>query len=674
MQEFELISDYKPAGDQPDAIRVLTDGVKSGKPYQTLLGATGSGKTFTMANVIAETGNTSLVLAHNKTLAAQLYSELRDFFPNNAVEYFVSYYDYYQPEAYVPSSDTYIEKDASINEHIDQMRLSATNALLMRPDTIIVATVSAIFGLGNPNEYNKMILHLRRGAHIDQRTILRTLAELQYNRNDANLKRGTFRVRGDVIDIFPADSDRAVVRVELFGDEIDRLSLFDPMTGEVINDQIIRYTIFPKSHYVTARSTIDKAIVRIKKELEEQLKLLHAQNLLVEAQRLAQRTTYDLEMLEQLGYCNGIENYSLHLSDRVTGEPPDTLIDYLPKEALVFIDESHATIPQLRAMYRGDRSRKTTLVKFGFRLPSALDNRPLTFEEFESKVNRVICMSATPGPYEKQKNPIFVDQVVRPTGLVDPVIEIREARTQVDDLMSEINKRVEMSERTLVTTLTKRMAEDLTDYLADKNIRVRYLHSDIDTVERVEIVRDLRSGVFDVLVGINLLREGLDMPEVSLVAILDADKEGFLRSSSSLIQTIGRAARHIRGTAILYADYVTESMRAAIGETNRRREKQQQHNNINGIVPESVEKEVKDIIEGVHVRGRKRRRGDSRVREAEESVTVKEIDLNDPKQVAQELKRLEKQMSDYSTKLEFEKAAVVRDQLNELKQIVFLSQ
>ena len=674
MQEFELISDYKPAGDQPEAIRVLTDGVKSGKSYQTLLGATGSGKTFTMANVIAETGNTSLVLAHNKTLAAQLYSELRDFFPNNAVEYFVSYYDYYQPEAYVPSSDTYIEKDASINEHIDQMRLSATNALLMRPDTIIVATVSAIFGLGNPNEYNKMILHLRRGAHIDQRTILRTLAELQYNRNDANLKRGTFRVRGDVIDIFPADSDRAVVRVELFGDEIDRLSLFDPMTGEVINDQIIRYTIFPKSHYVTARSTIDKAIVRIKKELEEQLKLLHAQNLLVEAQRLAQRTTYDLEMLEQLGYCNGIENYSLHLSDRVTGEPPDTLIDYLPKEALVFIDESHATIPQLRAMYRGDRSRKTTLVKFGFRLPSALDNRPLTFEEFESKVNRVICMSATPGPYEKQKNPIFVDQVVRPTGLVDPVIEIREARTQVDDLMSEINKRVEMSERTLVTTLTKRMAEDLTDYLADKNIRVRYLHSDIDTVERVEIVRDLRSGVFDVLVGINLLREGLDMPEVSLVAILDADKEGFLRSSSSLIQTIGRAARHIRGTAILYADYVTESMRAAIGETNRRRERQQQHNNINGIVPESVEKEVKDIIEGVHVRGRKRRRGDSRVREAEESVTVKEINLNDPKQVAQELKRLEKQMSDYSTKLEFEKAAVVRDQLNELKQIVFLSQ
>ena len=674
MQEFELISDYKPAGDQPEAIRVLTDGVKSGKSYQTLLGATGSGKTFTMANVIAETGNTSLVLAHNKTLAAQLYSELRDFFPNNAVEYFVSYYDYYQPEAYVPSSDTYIEKDASINEHIDQMRLSATNALLMRPDTIIVATVSAIFGLGNPNEYNKMILHLRRGAHIDQRTILRTLAELQYNRNDANLRRGTFRVRGDVIDIFPADSDRAVVRVELFGDEIDRLSLFDPMTGEVINDQIIRYTIFPKSHYVTARSTIDKAIVRIKNELEEQLKILHAQNLLVEAQRLAQRTTYDLEMLEQLGYCNGIENYSLHLSDRVTGEPPDTLIDYLPKEALVFIDESHATIPQLRAMYRGDRSRKTTLVKFGFRLPSALDNRPLTFEEFESKVNRVICMSATPGPYEKQKNPIFVDQVVRPTGLVDPVIEIREARTQVDDLMSEINKRVEMSERTLVTTLTKRMAEDLTDYLADKNIRVRYLHSDIDTVERVEIVRDLRSGVFDVLVGINLLREGLDMPEVSLVAILDADKEGFLRSSSSLIQTIGRAARHIRGTAILYADYVTESMRAAIGETNRRREKQQQHNNINGIVPESVEKEVKDIIEGVHVRGRKRRRGDSRVREAEESVTVKEIDLNDPKQVAQELKRLEKQMSDYSTKLEFEKAAVVRDQLNELKQIVFLSQ
>lgn len=672
LQEFELISDYRPAGDQPEAIRELVVGVKSGYSYQTLLGATGSGKTFTMANVIAQTGSASLVLAHNKTLAAQLYSELRDFFPNNAVEYFVSYYDYYQPEAYVPSSDTYIEKDASINEYIDQMRLSATNALLMRSDTIIVATVSAIFGLGNPNEYNKMILHLRKGAHMDQRSILRTLAELQYNRNDTNLKRGTFRVRGDVIDIFPADSDRAVVRAELFDDEIDRLSLFDPMTGEVINDKIIRYTIFPKSHYVTARGTIDKAIIRIKKELEEQLKFLHSENMLVEAQRLAQRTTYDLEMLEQLGYCNGIENYSLHLSDRETGEPPDTLIDYLPKDALIFIDESHATIPQLRAMYRGDRSRKTTLVKFGFRLPSALDNRPLTFEEFESKVSRVICMSATPGPYEKHKNPVFVDQVVRPTGLVDPDIEIRDAQTQVDDLISEINKRVALNERTLVTTLTKRMAEDLTDYLADKNIRVRYLHSDIDTVERVEIIRDLRAGVFDVLVGINLLREGLDLPEVSLVAILDADKEGFLRSASSLIQTIGRAARNIRGTAILYADHVTESMRTAIGETNRRREKQRLYNVTNGIVPESVEKEIKDIIEGVHVQGRKRSRG--RSHELDESIATGEIDLHDPKQVAREMKRLEKQMNDFSTKLEFEKAAMVRDQINELKQIVFLSQ
>ena len=673
MHQFELISDYKPSGDQPGAIRELTQGVESGKLYQTLLGATGSGKTFTMANVIAETGKPSLVLAHNKTLAAQLYSELRDFFPNNAVEYFVSYYDYYQPEAYVPSSDTYIEKDASINEHIDQMRLSATNALLMRRDTIIVATVSAIFGLGNPNEYNKMILHLRKGARIDQRQILRTLAELQYSRNDAALKRGTFRVRGDVIDIYPADSDRAVVRVELFGDEIDRLYLFDPLTGEVINDKIIRYTIFPKSHYVTAQSTIDKAIIRIKKELEKRLQQLHNENMLVEAQRLAQRTTYDIEMLEQLGYCNGIENYSLHLSDRITGDPPDTLIDYLPEDALVFIDESHATIPQLRAMYRGDRSRKTTLVNFGFRLPSALDNRPLMFEEFENKVNVVICMSATPGPYEKQNSPDFVDQVVRPTGLVDPVVEIREARTQVDDLISEINRRVELGERTLVTTLTKRMAEDLTDYLAEQNIRVRYLHSDIDTVERVEIIRDLRAGMFDVLVGINLLREGLDLPEVSLVAILDADKEGFLRSTSSLIQTIGRAARHIRGTAILYADYVTESMRAAIDETNRRRNKQQQHNEVNGIVPEGVVKEVKDIIEGVHGRSRKRRRGTAQEHGIDKSISAREVDLQDPKQVAQELNRLEKQMNNFASKLEFENAALVRDQINELKQIAFLS-
>ena len=673
MQNFQLVSDYKPSGDQPEAIKELTRGVTSGKTFQTLLGATGSGKTFTMANVIADTGRTSLVLAHNKTLAAQLYSELRDFFPNNAVEYFVSYYDYYQPEAYVPSSDTYIEKDASINEYIDQMRLSATNALLVRKDTIIVATVSAIFGLGNPNEYNKMILHLRKGATIGQRQILRTLAELQYTRNNANLKRGTFRVRGDVIDIYPADSDRAVVRVELFDDEIDRLSLFDPLTGELLSNGIIRYTIFPKSHYVTARGTVDKAVVRIKQELEDQLKRLYAEDMLVEAQRLTQRTNYDIEMLEQMGYCNGIENYSLHLSDRTTGEPPDTLIDYLPPEALVFIDESHVTIPQLRAMYRGDRSRKTTLVNFGFRLPSALDNRPLTFEEFEYKVNTIICMSATPGPYEKEQSPRFIDQVVRPTGLVDPIVEVREASTQVDDLMSEINKRVELNERVLVTTLTKRMAEDLTDYLSDKNIKVRYLHADIDTVERVEIIRDLRIGVFDVLVGINLLREGLDLPEVSLVAILDADKTGFLRSTSSLVQTIGRAARHIRGTAILYADYITDAMREAMDETNRRREKQQHYNEVNQITPEGVEKEIKEIIEGAHVGGRKRRRGAKQPREVEQSEFVKEININDPKQVSEELKRLERQMHDYSVNLEFENAALVRDQLNELKHIVFLN-
>ena len=672
MQDFDLVSDYVPAGDQPAAIEELVRGVETGARFQTLLGATGSGKTFTMANVIASTGRVALVLAHNKTLAAQLYSELRDFFPNNAVEYFVSYYDYYQPEAYVPSSDTYIEKDASINEYIDQMRLSATNALLTRSDTVIVATVSAIFGLGNPNEYNKMILHLRKGAVTDQRKILRTLAELQYERNDVNLKRGTFRVRGDVIDIYPADSDRAVVRVELFGDEIDRLSLFDPLTGEILNERIIRYTIFPKTHYVTGQDTMEKAIVRIKIELEERLNELYAQNMLVEAQRLQQRTTYDIEMLEQLGYCNGIENYSLHLSERVTGEAPDTLMDYLPNDSLVFIDESHVTIPQLRAMYRGDRSRKETLVNFGFRLPSALDNRPLKFEEFEEKVKQVICMSATPGPYEKSMSRTIIDQVVRPTGLVDPIVEVREARTQVDDLISEIHQRVQLNERVLVTTLTKRMAEDLNDYLSEKDIKVRYLHADIDTVERVEIIRDLRAGVFDVLVGINLLREGLDLPEVSLVAVLDADKEGFLRSATSLIQTIGRTARHIRGTAILYADYVTDSMRTAIDETNRRRAKQHEYNSLNGIVPETVEKAVKDIIEGVHGRSRKRRRGSGAVaQEMDVAPVAKEIDIEDTAQVAKELKRLEKSMNDYSVKLEFEKAAMIRDQIKELKEIAF---
>ena len=673
MREFKLVSDYQPAGDQPEAINKLLAGVKAGKSFQTLLGATGSGKTFTMANVISVIGYPTLVLAHNKTLAAQLYSELRDFFPGNAVEYFVSYYDYYQPEAYVPSSDTFIEKDASINDHIDQMRLSATNALLLRKDTIIVATVSAIYGLGNPNEYNKMILHLRKGAMVDQRSILRTLAELQYTRNDAELRRGTFRVRGDVIDIYPADSDKAVVRVELFGDEIDRLSLFDPLTGEVL-DKIVRYTIFPKSHYVTAQDTVDKAIVRIKEELEDRLKELYADNKLVEAQRLTQRTQYDIEMMKELGYCSGIENYSLHLSERKPGDAPATLLDYLPRKSLVFIDESHATIPQLRAMYRGDRSRKETLVNFGFRLPSALDNRPLCFEEFESKASQIIFMSATPGSYEEEKSPEFVDQVVRPTGLVDPIVEIRGAQTQVDDLLSEIQKRALVSERVLVTTLTKRMAEDLTDYLSDHSVRVRYLHSDIETVERVEIIRDLRAGVFDVLVGINLLREGLDIPEVSLVAILDADKQGFLRSARSLIQTIGRTARNINGRAILYADEVTDSMRQAMDETNRRREKQSQYNVINGISPVSIEKDVKELIDGVQWRGSgKSRRLRGHPEPLDQTVEAIEIDLQNPTQVSRELRKLERKMNTFAANLEFEQAARVRDQIKELKEVVFLS-
>ncbi len=674
MREFNLVSDYHPAGDQPEAIRKLLEGVENGASYQTLLGATGTGKTFTMANVIASSGRPALVMAHNKTLAAQLYSELRDFFPGNAVEYFVSYYDYYQPEAYVPSSDTYIEKDASINDHIDQMRLSATNALLLRNDTIIVATVSAIYGLGNPNEYNKMILHLRVGAMVDQRVILRRLAELQYNRNDTDLRRGTFRVRGDVLDIYPADSAKAAVRVELFGDEIERMSLFDPLTGEVY-DSVVRYTIFPKSHYVTAQDTLDKAIGRIETELKVHLEELTAHNKLVEAQRLAQRTHYDIEMIKELGYCAGIENYSRHLSERQAGEAPDTLIDYLPRGSLVFIDESHVTIPQLRAMYRGDRSRKETLVEFGFRLPSAMDNRPLRFDEFEERVKQVIFMSATPGPYEAEKSPVFVDQVVRPTGLVDPTIDIRPAGTQVDDLLSEIQKRALISERVLVTTLTKRMAEDLTDYLSEHSVRVRYLHSDIDTVERVEILRDLRAGVFDVLVGINLLREGLDIPEVSLVAILDADKEGFLRSAQSLIQTIGRTARNVNGKAILYADEITRSMRNAIDETNRRRTKQIHHNEVHGISPETIEKEVKDIIDGVQARGfQKRKRGQkSRQPSPAASREKVDIDLNNQAQVSRELKKLERQMHTHASNLEFEHAARVRDQIKELKEMVFLS-
>lgn len=672
MREFKLVADYQPAGDQPGAISKLIDGVETGLQYQTLLGATGTGKTFTMANVIAETGRPTLVLAHNKTLAAQLYSELRDFFPGNAVEYFVSYYDYYQPEAYVPSSDTYIEKDASINDHIDQMRLSATNALLLRSDTIIVATVSAIYGLGNPNEYNKMLLHLRVGATVDQRGILRRLAELQYNRNDTDLKRGTFRVRGDVIDIYPADSAKAAVRVELFGDEIERLSLFDPLTGEVFSS-VVRYTVFPKSHYVTAKETLEKAIGRIERELQNRLQELTDANMLVEAQRLSQRTNYDIEMIKELGYCAGIENYSLHLSERNSGEAPDTLIDYLPKGSLVFIDESHVTIPQLRAMYRGDRSRKETLVNFGFRLPSAMDNRPLRFDEFETRVNQVVFMSATPGPYEAEKSPVFIDQVVRPTGLVDPMVEVRPAGTQVDDLLSEIHLRVLVKERVLVTTLTKRMAEDLTDYLSEHTVRVRYLHSDIDTVERVEIIRDLRAGVFDVLVGINLLREGLDLPEVSLVAILDADKEGFLRSTRSLIQTIGRTARNVNGKAILYADEITDSMRNAIDETNRRRDKQLHHNLVNGISPETVEKEVKDIIDGVQGRGMQKRRKSVRMNEASADVEVSSIEINlqDEAQVSRELRKLERKMHKHAANLEFEHAARVRDQIKELKEMVF---
>ena len=672
MRDFKLVADYEPAGDQPEAIRKLIEGLSAGEAFQTLLGATGTGKTFTMACVIETINQPTLVLAHNKTLAAQLYSELRDFFPQNAVEYFVSYYDYYQPEAYVPVSDTYIEKDASINDHIDQMRLSATNALLQRTDTIIVATVSAIYGLGNPQEYNKMILHLRKGAIIDQRKILRTLAELQYTRNDAELRRARFRVRGDVIDIYPADSDKFVLRIELFGDEIEKLYLFDPLTGE-IETQLVRYTIFPKSHYVTSSNTLEKALVRIEDELREQLKVLYSQNKLVEAQRLEQRTNYDMEMIREIGYCSGIENYSRHLSERQAGDAPDTLMDYLPTEALVFVDESHVTIPQLHAMYRGDRSRKETLVEFGFRLPSALDNRPLRFDEFEQKVPQVIFMSATPGPYEAEHSPSFVDQVVRPTGLVDPVVEIRDVRTQVDDLLSEIRKCAAENERVLVTTLTKRMAEDLTDYLSDHSVRVRYLHSDIDTVERVEIIRDLRAGVFDVLVGINLLREGLDMPEVALVAILDADKEGFLRSATSLIQTIGRTARNINGRAILYADIVTDSMRRAIDETNRRREKQHKFNELNGISPESVKKEVKDLIDGVHRFGTGRKRFGRGRRDSEQSqVEFAEINTRDAAQVSREIDKLEQEMHKFASNLEFENAAEVRDRINALKNVAFL--
>ncbi|MDH3694724.1 MAG: excinuclease ABC subunit UvrB [Gammaproteobacteria bacterium] len=667
MRPFNLISNFEPAGDQPAAIAAMTDGLSNGEAYQTLLGVTGSGKTFSMAHVIQNVNRPTLILAPNKTLAAQLYSEMRDFFPHNAVEYFVSYYDYYQPEAYVPSSDTYIEKDASINDHIDQMRLSATKALLEREDAIIVGTVSAIYGLGDPAAYHGMILHLREGLIIDQRAILRRLAELQYTRNDIELSRGTFRVRGDIIDIYPAESERLAVRVELFGDEIEKLSYFDPITGEV-DERLTRLTIYPKSHYVTARETIIAAIDHIKEELRECLAQLRQADKLLEAQRLEQRTLYDLEMMQEVGYCTGIENYSRYLSGRAPGEPPPTLIDYLPPNALLFIDESHVTVPQLGAMYKGDRSRKETLVNYGFRLPSAMDNRPLRFDEFENMMPQSIFVSATPGPYEETKTTTVVEQVVRPTGLVDPEIEVRSEATQVDDLLSAIRERTAREERVLVTTLTKRMSEDLTDYLYDHGIRVRYLHSDIDTVERVEILRDLRAGKFDVLVGINLLREGLDIPEVSLVAILDADKEGFLRSTRSLIQTIGRAARNIHGTAILYADRVTDSMQRAIDETTRRRDKQIAYNFKHKITPKGVEKAVKDIIDGVGRDPRSRygrKAPDKDLLKAAENPG--EYTDHDPAKLGALIRKLEKQMFTHARDLEFEEAAQIRDQITNLK-------
>ena len=658
---MQLITTLRPSGDQPGAIRELVEGIGDGLSHQTLLGVTGSGKTFTVANVISEVQRPTLILAPNKTLAAQLYGEMRELFPGNAVEYFVSYYDYYQPEAYVPSSDTYIEKDASVNEHIEQMRLSATKALLERPDTIIVATVSSIYGLGDPRAYLSMVLHLVRGDRADQRVILRRLAELQYTRNDVELHRATYRVRGEVIDIFPAESDGEAVRVELFDDEIDSLAWFDPLTGEVLR-RVPRLTVYPKTHYATSRDVILGAIDRIKVELKDRLEQLRESNKLVEAQRLEQRTLFDLEMMQELGYCNGIENYSRYLSGRQAGEPPPTLFDYLPDNALLVIDESHVTIPQLGGMYKGDRSRKENLVEYGFRLPSALDNRPLRFDEFERLAPQTIFTSATPGPYEEAHAGAVVEQLVRPTGLVDPEIEVRPAGSQVDDLLSEIRLRVADGDRVLVTTLTKRMSEDLTEYLAEHDVRVRYLHSDIDTVERMEIIRDLRLGQFDVLVGINLLREGLDMPEVSLVAILDADKEGFLRSERSLIQTIGRAARNVRGRAILYADVVTGSMQRAIGETVRRREKQQAYNEVHGITPKTIVKAVADVMEGAVPQGPPTAR-----RYAEVAEEVADYGRLTPEQLAKQISRLEQQMYEHARNLEFEEAARLRDQIRRME-------
>jgi len=664
VKKFELSTPYQPAGDQPTAINSLVEGLQDGLAHQVLLGVTGSGKTFTVANVIQTVQRPTLILVHNKTLAAQFYGEMKAFFPKNAVEYFVSYYDYYQPEAYVPVSDTYIEKDASINEHIEQMRLSATKALMEHNDSIIVATVSAIYGLGDPQSYMKMVLVLSRGETINQRTIIQRLAELQYTRNDLAFERATYRVRGEVIDIFPAESEKEAVRVELFGDEIENISFFDPLTGEVLR-KVPRITVYPKTHYVTPRQTLLDMVDAVKIELKDRLEELRSQNKLLEAQRLEQRTRFDLEMILELGYCSGIENYSRYLSGRKAGEPPPTLLDYLPKNALLVIDESHVTVPQLGAMYKGDRSRKENLVTYGFRLPSALDNRPLKFEEFKEIAPQAIYVSATPGPYELEKADNIAEQVVRPTGLVDPIIEIRPVATQVDDALSEIRVRAKRNERVLITTLTKRMAEDLTDYLNEHDVKVRYLHSDIDTVERVEILRDLRLGVFDVLVGINLLREGLDLPEVSLVAIFDADKEGFLRSDRSLIQTIGRAARNLEGRAILYADRITASMKRAIDETERRRAKQVAYNIEHGITPKGIKREIQDVMEGAYSDKKAAAKGlPSKVAESRANYAALT-----PNQVAKQIKVLEKQMREHAKNLEFEQAAAVRDQILELEQL-----
>jgi excinuclease ABC subunit B len=668
VKQFQLESSYQPAGDQPAAIEQLISGISAGLASQVLLGVTGSGKTFTMANVVQRLQRPTIVMAHNKTLAAQLYGEFKEFFPNNAVEYFVSYYDYYQPEAYVPSSDTYIEKDAQVNDHIEQMRLSATKALLERPDCLVVSTVSSIYGLGDPESYFEMVMHLSRGEIINQRSILRQLAELQYTRNDLDFKRGTYRVRGDVIDIFPADSDENAIRVELFDEEIENICSFDPLTGAV-EEKLPRVTIFPKTHYVASRDTMLGAVDLIEEELEMRVAQLKESEKLLEAQRLQQRTRYDIEMIRELGYCQGIENYSRYLSGRAPGEPPPTLFEYLPDNALLVVDESHVTVPQIGGMYRGDRSRKETLVEYGFRLPSALDNRPMKFEEWESMAPQAIFVSATPGPYEKDHAGHTVEQVVRPTGLVDPEVEIRPARTQVDDLLAEIRETVVTGDRVLVTTLTKRMAEDLTEYLNEHDVRVRYLHSDIDTVERVEIIRDLRLGHFDVLVGINLLREGLDMPEVSLVAILDADKEGFLRSDRSLIQTIGRAARNLRGRAILYADNMTGSMERAINETARRRDKQLAFNEANGVVPKGIEKSVRDILEGARRMPTKAR--EARVAEQRASYASEVINMT-PAALSRKLAELENKMTEHAKNLEFEDAAAVRDEIAEIKQLAFV--